>query len=94
MSNITEQNKEWINSTFDKIRGKLQKVAIRSRNKLPYTVDENGVHDNKAENQIFWWTNGFWGGMMWLMYSFTKNEEYLKTARASGDMINIIFADY
>ena len=94
MSNIIEQNKEWINSTFDKISNKLQKVAVRSRNKLPYTVDENGVHDNKAENQIFWWTNGFWGGMMWLMYSHTKNEDYLKTARISGEMVNKIFADF
>lgn len=94
MSSILEKNKDWINSTFEKIDKKLQKVAVRSRHKLPYTVDENGVHDNKADNQIFWWTNGFWGGMMWLMYSCTNNEEYLKTARASGEMVNKIFADY
>ncbi|MBR3934918.1 MAG: glycoside hydrolase family 88 protein [Clostridia bacterium] len=94
MSDITEQNRDWIDSTFEKIDKKLQKVAVRSRNKLPYTADEKGVHDNKAENQIFWWTNGFWGGMMWLMYSYTQNEEYLKTARESGKMVNKIFANY
>jgi len=94
VSDITNQNRDWIDTTFEKIDKKLQKVAVRSRNKLPYTADEKGVHDNKAENQIFWWTNGFWGGMMWLMYSYTKNEEYLKTARESGKMVNKIFADY
>ncbi len=94
MYNISQENQKWLSSAYEKIANKLQKVAVRSRNKLPYTADENGVHDNKADGNIWWWTNGFWGGMMWLMYSHTKNEEYLKTARKSGEMVNKIFADY
>ncbi len=47
---------EWINS-------KLEKVAMRSFNKLPYTT-KDGVHDNKPIEDAGWWTNGFWGGMM------------------------------
>ena len=88
MSKIIEENQEWINSTWEKIDKKLVKVAVKSRNKLPYTTDENGVHDNKAVGSVDWWTNGFWGGMMWLMYKETGNEEYRKTAEASEKMLD------
>ncbi len=26
------------------------------------------------------WTNGFWGGMMWLLFTLTHDEEYKKIA--------------
>ena len=66
MNTIIEQNKEWIDSTWAKVDAKLSRTAVKSRNKIPYTT-VNGEHDNKAETSITWWTNGFWGGMMWLM---------------------------
>lgn len=78
--NISSSNKEWVNATWEKIDRKMQKVAVRSKNKIPYTTDENGVHDNMAEKDISWWTNGFWGGLLWLLYIDTKNEVYKATA--------------
>ena len=54
---------------------------------MPYTT-VNGVHDNKAETNVNWWTNGFWGGMMWLMYEATGNEEYRKTAERSEELLD------
>ena len=32
------------------------------------------------EEGISWWTNGFWPGIMWLMYSRTGEERYRKIA--------------
>ena len=40
---VVEQNKAWIDTTWEKIDKKLSKTAIKSRNKLPYTTIE-GVH--------------------------------------------------
>lgn len=94
MKHITNEQQEWINSTWSKIDSKLSKVAIRSRNKLPYTADANGVHDNRADNMNWWWTNGFWGGMMWLMYTETHNDDYRITAEKSCEMVNEIFKDF
>ena len=87
MSKIISENAQWINETWEKIDRKLQKVCIRSREKLPYTT-VNGVHDNKLEKSPCWWTNGFWGGMMWLMYLGTNNEEYKKTALRSEELLD------
>ena len=87
MFQTVEANTQWINDTWSKIDSKLQKVCVRSREKLPYT-SVNGVHDNKLETNPCWWTNGFWGGMMWLMYLGTNNEEYKKTALRSEQLLD------
>lgn len=92
--NLTSQNMQWINNVWSKIDSKMQKVAVRSRNKLPYTVDENGVHNDKSQTDICWWTNGFWGGLMWLLYIDTKNDVYKTTALAAEDALDDAFKTY
>ncbi|MBR3761933.1 MAG: glycoside hydrolase family 88 protein [Lachnospiraceae bacterium] len=87
MNTIITQNKEWIDATWAKVDEKLSRVAVKSREKLPYTT-KDGVHDDKKENSVTWWTNGFWGGMMWLMYEATGNEEYRKTAERSEELLD------
>ena len=93
MYNLTQQDKQWVNSVWDKLDKKLSGVAVRSRDKIPYTTMD-GKHDNKAETDITWWTNGFWGGMMWLMYEATGNEEYRKTAENSELMLDNAFIEF
>ena len=93
MKTIIEKNQKWIDETWDKLDKKLSKVAIKSRNKIPYT-SINGEHDNRGGNEIDWWTNGFWGGMMWLMYIATKNEDYKITADVSEKMLDDALRQY
>lgn len=66
---------KWVNEVYDKIIAKEQKVAKRNAHKIPYTT-HNGVFDDKSGKDICWWTNGFWGGMMWQLYYATKDEMY------------------
>ena len=87
MKRVIQENQNWINETWNKIEKKLSVVSVRSREKLPYTTIE-GTHDDKKEKNISWWTNGFWGGMMWLMYEATGNEEFRKTAERSEDLLD------
>lgn len=88
--NISAENMCWVNETFKKVDAKLSKVAERSRNKIPYTVID-GVHDNMMDKDPSWWTNGFWAGMMWLMYEATKNERYKLTAENAEIMMDKAF---
>lgn len=83
-----------LDNIWQKIDSKMSKVAVRSRDKIPYTADENGVHDDKSRVDPCFWTNGFFGGMMWLMYAATNNEEYLKTARRSEELLDAAFKEY
>ena len=87
MNTVIAENQEWIDSTWAKVDRKLRRTAIKSRNKLPYTTI-NGTHDDRFATRVTWWTNGFWGGMMWLMYEATGNEEYKKTAERSEELLD------
>ena len=83
---IIKENQNWIEDTFKKLDNKLSKTAIRSRYKIPYSV-KDGVHNDMSKVDIAWWTNGFWGGLMWLMYNATSNPEYQSTARESEKIL-------
>ena len=52
----------------DKIYRKTLAVAGRNANKIPYTT-KNGVFDDWTDKDISWWTNGFWAGQLWQLYS-------------------------
>lgn len=93
MRNVIKQNRDWIDSTWEKVEKKLLKTAVKSREKIPYTTIE-GEHDNKVTEDITWWTNGFWGGMMWLMYKETGNEEFRKTAERSEELLDQALNQY
>ncbi len=90
MDNIT---REWVDRTFNRLDKKLRKVAVKSRDKIPYTTID-GTHDNKIDGMPEWWTNGFWGGLMWLMYKETGCEEYKTTAIRSEELLDAAFEDY
>ena len=88
---IIETNKSFIDETWKKIDKKLSRTAVKSRYKIPYTT-VNGEHDDKRD-YIEWWTNGFWGGLMWLMYDATGNIEYRLTAEQNEEYLDAAFQD-
>lgn len=81
----------WANETFLKIDKKLSAVTLRSRDKLADNVDECGNHKSVHPHS---WVSGFWGGLNVLMYERTKNEEYLKTARRSEELLDEALFDF
>ena len=91
---ILAENRAWAEETFKKIDKKMSAVTLRSRNKLPDGVDENGVHMDRSEVNPNGWTNGFWGALNCILYEHTKNEEYLKTAISSMQLLDKALANY
>ncbi len=81
---------DYIKEIWEKLDTKLSKTAVKSFDKIPYTTF-NGEHDNKAETDIEWWTNGFWPGLCLLMYNGTKKDLYLKTARNAQKLLDEAF---
>lgn len=81
------------NEIYNKLNEKLSVTAKRGEDKIPYTA-VNGVHDNKIETDICWWTNGFWPAIMWQMYAESRNEQYLITARKAQKALDGAFAKY
>jgi unsaturated chondroitin disaccharide hydrolase len=90
---ISDQEKLWAEKIFEKIDAKLQKTAIRSSDKLPYTA-VNGIHDDKSRSDITWWTNGFWPGLLWMMYGATDNRLYRESAEKTQKLLHCAFEHY
>lgn len=83
----------WEKQIWSKIDLKLQNVALRSNYKLPYTQN-CGVHNDMQKTDITWWTNGFWPGLLWLMYANTKKEVYLEAAKTTEIILDEAFKTY
>ncbi|MCR4902346.1 MAG: glycoside hydrolase family 88 protein [Butyrivibrio sp.] len=83
----------WAKDAFENIIKKMSFVYERSKDKIPYTTI-NGVHDDHSVNDIGWWTNGFWGGIMWQLYIATGEECYKKTAIENEKKLDKLFLNY
>jgi len=80
MEKLLEANQEWIREYWEKIKIKMRRNSERLKHKLP-CVTANGVYDDHSQGEAIGnWTNGFWPGIMWLMYSATKEECFRETA--------------
>lgn len=91
---LTEQQTGWVSETLGRMTGKMGRVRERSADKIPYDAP-GGVHsDMSGSKDIGWWTNGFWGGMMWQMYRLTGEERYKEIARSSEDKLDECFLHF
>ncbi len=90
---LIEENFAWINEIWDKIDKKMLSVAKRNKGEIPYTA-QGGVWNNHLEVNPNWWTNGFWGGLMWLLYIGTNNGEYKDVAKYSEDLLDKAYDNY
>lgn len=76
---ISEQVLNWAQDTWEKLEQKLSAEEKRIGSAMPY-IPVNGRYEDMGEKALTWWTNGFWGGMLWQMYHATGEERYAQTA--------------
>ena len=88
---LLAENRAWAEETFKKIDSKMSEVTIRSRDKIVDGVDEKGFH---KEIHPAVWTSGFWGGLNWLLYNYTKNENYKLTAESSEKLMDEALSNF
>ena len=86
-------NKAWAKEVAKKIKEKELAVAKRNVGKVPYTA-ENGVFNDCSGKEIGWWTNGFWGGMMWQLYQATKEPVYKESAEELEKKLDAALMNY
>lgn len=98
---VREKDRVWLGETTEKVKRKMRAVSERSCRKIPYT-SINGVHDDRSgadksfseDLGIYWWTNGFWGGMMWMMYHETGEQRFADIARFSEEKLDYCLQDF
>ena len=97
-----ENYQAWAEEVLEKVKEKMAWVSEKNKDIIPYTTDENGNYDDRSaedkewnhDDGLNWWTNGFWGGIMWLMYEGTKKQVYKDTAVIQENMLGGALKNY
>lgn len=97
-----ENYRVWAKEVLQKVQEKMAWVSEKNKDRIPYTTDENGNYDDRADESrewklddgLNWWTNGFWGGILWLLYQDTHEERYAQIARYSEKKLEKCFEQY
>ncbi|MDO4299482.1 MAG: glycoside hydrolase family 88 protein [Lachnospiraceae bacterium] len=92
----------WAEGIAVKIREKMEWVSEKNRDRIPYTTNADGDYDDRSDTErewslgdgLNWWTNGFWGGIMWLLYQDTGEKRYADIARISEYRMEKCFNDF
>jgi unsaturated chondroitin disaccharide hydrolase len=73
---LEAENQKWLNEVWEKLDAKMSAECDRIGEKIPYIPVNGQYTEDKGETDLSWWTNGFWGGMLWQMYHATKQDKY------------------
>lgn len=82
----------WYNKALDDIKIKVDKTSVRIKDSLPHvTID--GIYSDESFKPR-WWTNGFWPGILWMMYKETNEEKYKEYAELCEVKLDAALHDY
>ena len=70
-----------IEELFWKAEEKIGAECKRLGAKIPYRTEEGIYRTDYGEKDIYWWTNGFWAGILWKMYHAVGKEMYRSHAQ-------------
>lgn len=94
MTNIESQTKSanpaWLEHTWGKICDKAEKMCESIGADFPY-ASYHGRYNREAAD---WWTNGFWPGLLWLVYRETKNDRLREIAALTETKMDIVLYDF
>ena len=78
----------WLEQLYRKIEGKIEAECKRIGGIIPYWTKDGVYAEDYAVKDIYWWTNGFWPGILWKMYYATGKEEYKRHAQEAEETLD------
>ncbi len=85
---LTPETNLWLDETWNRISRKMELECRRIGSDIPYIPVDGKYTEDWGKRDITWWTNGFWVGMLWLMYHATGKEEYKIAADKVEDRLD------
>lgn len=77
---LSDDDKAWLSSTLDGAVKKVARTVGRTRGNVCYST-QSGLYTNKGAEKTNWWTNGFYPGILWIMYENTLDQRYAQYAQ-------------
>lgn len=82
--------KEQLAKAAEKVLVELDRLA----GGIPYLPDENGLYTDIGAKDIAWWTNGFWGGLLWQLAQETQDDRFKVAAENVEARLNEALFDF
>ena len=73
----------WLEDVYRRTMAKMQATVARLGERCPHTSRDGRYTEDMLEKDAYWWTNGFWPGMLWQMYHATGEEDCRAAATAA-----------
>lgn len=70
----------WLEEVYEKLEKKIFEECVRMGDKIPYWTEKGVYQEDYGKKDIYWWTNGFWPGILWKMYHATEKKCYRSCA--------------
>ena len=86
-------DKKWAEDVLSKIANKVEAECGRVKDGLPFIALE-GRFENYGKVDVSWWTNGFWGGILWQLYNTTGNNTFRKVAEKLEETMDANFENF
>lgn len=93
MMELSQKQQKWVDSVWNKIAVKMELMTERLEGTIPY-IATDGIYEDMAEKDRAWWTNGFWPGILWLMYVGTGKECYQEAAKKAEEQLDEVLNQY
>lgn len=90
---LTETQLSWAEETWEKLLFKLSEEEKRIGSAMPY-ISVNGRYEDMGEKSLTWWTNGFWGGILWQLYHATGEKRYAEKAKELEERFDRALSEY
>ncbi|MFC6169318.1 glycoside hydrolase family 88 protein [Loigolactobacillus jiayinensis] len=71
---------DWVTAWLEKMTTKVAAESKRLAGATPYMPYDGHYSDVVAERGADWWANGFWSGLLWQLFHYTKQPSFKQTA--------------
>lgn len=82
----------WAEKAWSKLEQKIRAECLRVGSGLTFIPVEGRYRDCMMPSGLWWWSNGFWPGLLWQAYHATGCEEYHSAARGASQRLMETFS--
>ncbi|ASG79938.1 D-glucuronyl C5-epimerase family protein [Lactiplantibacillus pentosus] len=89
---IQDWAEETLDKVYDKTLAELQRMSPNTV--IPYMAENGRYVENMGNKDITWWTNGFWGGLLWQLHQYHSNKLLEEAAIENEQLLDQAFLKY